>query len=102
MDVDSRLQEVPDAHSHVLRVVGEPRAYGLLVGEEGASGCWGQGAQGLGEYGGVEQGAWDGGGEHRGWRGALGGRWYRSMIWILVLFLPLASYAPSGVFSCVS
>ena len=45
MDVDSRLQEVPDAHSHVLRVVGEHWAYGLLVGEEGASGCWGQGAR---------------------------------------------------------
>lgn len=72
MDVDSRLQEVLDAGSHVLRVVGEHQAYGLLVGEEGASGCWGQGAQGLGKHGGWSRehgmgvGSTGGGGEHWG------------------------------------
>lgn len=61
MDVDSRLQEVLDARSHVLCVVGEHQADGLLVGEEGASGCWGQEAWGMGSTGG-QRGVLRGGG----------------------------------------
>lgn len=64
--MDSRLQEVLDACSHMLRVVGECWVDGLLVGEEGASGCWRPGAQGHGEHG-------VGVGSTGGWWGALGG-----------------------------
>lgn len=71
--MDSRLQEVMDACSHMLRVVGECWADGLLLGEEGASGCWQQGAQGYGEHGGWSREHGMGVGSTGGWRGALGG-----------------------------